>query len=202
MGYLLCSVIWSTNSQACINKGLPCKASWRREWHPTPVLLPGNFHGWRSLVGYSLWGRKESNTTPCPSPTPKVYSNTCPLSRWCHPTISSSVIPFSSCPQSFPASGSFPISQLFASGGQSIGVSASTSVLWRVTLIHSRSNHSGYIKSWKEGQCVTETRSFEDEKNGTWLKRSLTQKTVINIVTAGGGAFLLGSQQTGQQVFP
>ena len=66
---------------------------------------------------------------PCPSSTPGVYSNSCPLSRWCHPTISSSVIPFSSCLQSFPVSGSFQMSQLFASGGQRIGVSASTSVL-------------------------------------------------------------------------
>ena len=66
---------------------------------------------------------------PCPSPTPGVHPNPCPLSRWCHTTISSSVIPFSSCPQSFPASGSFQMSQLFASGGQSIRVSASTSVL-------------------------------------------------------------------------
>ena len=64
-----------------------------------------------------------------PSPTPKVYPNSCPLSRWCHPTISSSVIPFSSCPQSFPASGSVQMSQFFASGGQSIGASASASVL-------------------------------------------------------------------------
>ena len=66
---------------------------------------------------------------PCPSPTPRVHPDPCPSSRWCHPTISSSVIPFSSCPQSFPASGYFPMSQLFALGGQSIGVSASTSVL-------------------------------------------------------------------------
>ena len=66
---------------------------------------------------------------PYLSPIPGVYSDSCPLSRWCHPTISSSVIPFFSCPQSFPASGSFQMSQLFASGGQSIGVSASTSVL-------------------------------------------------------------------------
>ena len=66
---------------------------------------------------------------PCPSPTPRVYSNSCPLSQWCHPTISSSVDPFSSHPQSFPASGSFQMSQLFTSGGQSTGVSASTSVL-------------------------------------------------------------------------
>ena len=62
---------------------------------------------------------------PCPSPTPRVYSNSCPLSRWCHSTILSSVVPFSSCLQSFPASGSFPMSQSFTSGGQSTGVSAS-----------------------------------------------------------------------------
>ena len=66
---------------------------------------------------------------PCPSPTPGVYSNSRPFSQWWHPAISSSVVPFSSCPQSFPASGSFQMSQLFASGGQSIGVSASTLVL-------------------------------------------------------------------------
>ena len=66
---------------------------------------------------------------PCPSPTPGVTSNSCPLSQWCHATISSSVFPFSSCLQSFPPSGSFPMSQFFASGSQSIGVSGSTSVL-------------------------------------------------------------------------
>ena len=66
---------------------------------------------------------------PCPSPTPRVYSNPCPLNPWCHPTISSSVILFSSCIQSFPATGSFQMRQFFTSGGQSIGVSASTSVL-------------------------------------------------------------------------
>ena len=66
---------------------------------------------------------------PCPSPTPGVYSNSCALSRWCHPTISSSVIPFSSCLQSFPASGSFTRKQFFASGGQSIRASASASGL-------------------------------------------------------------------------
>ena len=66
---------------------------------------------------------------PCPSPTPRDYSNSCPSRRWCHPTISSSVIPFSSCLQSFPASVSFQMSQFFTSGGQSIGISASASVL-------------------------------------------------------------------------
>ena len=66
---------------------------------------------------------------PCPSPTPRVYSNSCPSSGWCHPDISSSVVPFSSCPQALPASGSFPMSQLFTWGGQSTGVSALASFL-------------------------------------------------------------------------
>ena len=83
-----------------------------------------------SAVSNSLWPHRLRHARPpCPSPTPRVYSNSCPLCWWCHPTISSSVVPFSSCLQSFPASGSFPMSQFFASGGQSIGVSASTSVL-------------------------------------------------------------------------
>ena len=78
----------------------------------------------------SLWPHESQHTRPpCPSPTPGVHSNSYPSSWWCHPAISSSVIPFSSCPQTLPASGSFPMSQLFASGGQSIGVSASASVL-------------------------------------------------------------------------
>ena len=83
-----------------------------------------------SLVSNSLWPHGLQHVRlPCPSPTPGVYSDSCLLSWWCHPTISSSVVPFSSCLQSFPASGSFPMSRFFASGGQSIGVSASTSVL-------------------------------------------------------------------------
>ena len=83
-----------------------------------------------SAVFNSLWPQGLQHTRlPCPSPTPRACSNSCPSSQWCHPTISSSVIPFSSCPQSFPASGSFPVGQFFASVGQSIGVSASTSVL-------------------------------------------------------------------------
>ena len=74
----------------------------------------------------SLQPHKSKHTRPpCPSPAPGVYSNSCPLSRWCHPAISSSVVPFSSCPQSLPVSGSFPMSQLFTWGGQGIGVSAS-----------------------------------------------------------------------------
>ena len=84
----------------------------------------------RSVVSDSLRPHEPQHARPpCPSPTPGVHPNPCPLSQWCHPNISCSVVPFSSCPQPFPALGSFQMSQLFASGGQSTGVSASTSVL-------------------------------------------------------------------------
>ena len=123
------------------------------KWHPTPVLLPEKSNGRRSLVGYSPWDQirvsnfslsqfssvVQSSPTlcdpihcsmprlPCPSPTPRACSNSCPLSRWCHPAIPSCVVPFS-CFQSFPASGSFLVSLLFTSGGQSSGASALASV--------------------------------------------------------------------------
>ena len=82
-----------------------------------------------SVMSDSLWphGLQQSRP-PCPSPTPRAYPNSCPLSGWCHPSITSSVVPFSSCLQSFPASGSFPITQFFPSDSQSIGVSASASI--------------------------------------------------------------------------
>ena len=84
----------------------------------------------RSVMSDSLWPHEPQHTRPpCPSSTPGVHSNSRPSSQWCHPAISSSVIPFFSCPQSFATSGSFQMSQLLASGGQNIGVSASTSVL-------------------------------------------------------------------------
>ena len=89
--------------------------------------------------------------TTCPSPTPGVHPNPCPLSQWCHPTISSSVVPFSSCPQSFPASGSFQMSQLFASGGQNIVVSASTSVIPMNTQDWSPLGWTGWISSQSKG---------------------------------------------------
>ena len=92
--------------------------------------MPWQFQFSHSVVSDSLWPHEPQHArTPCPSPTPGVHPNPCPLSRWCHLTISFSAILFSSCLQSFPGSGSFQMSQLFASGGQSTGVSASTSVL-------------------------------------------------------------------------
>ena len=88
---------------------------------------------------------------PCPSPTPRVHPNSWPLSQWCHPTTSFSVVPISSCSQSFPTSGSFQMSQLFTSGGQSIGVSASTSVLPKNTQDWSPLGWSGWISLQSKG---------------------------------------------------
>ena len=88
---------------------------------------------------------------PCPSPTLGVYPNPCPLSQWCHPTNSSSVVPFSSCPQYFLASGPFPVSQIFAWGGQSIGVSASASVLPMNTQDWSPLGWTGWISLQSKG---------------------------------------------------
>ena len=129
------------------------KIPWRRVRQPNPLFLPGEFHGHRSLVGLQSIGSQsqtwlkwlqfscsvvsyclrphglQHTRLPCPSPTPGAYSNSCPSSQWCHLTISSSVVPFASCLQSFLPSGSFPMNQFFPSGGQSIGVSASASVL-------------------------------------------------------------------------
>ena len=106
----------------------------------------------RSVVSDSLQPHEPQHSrSPCPLPTPGVYPNSCSLSQWCQPTISSSVIPFSSCPQSFPASGSFQISQLFASGGQSIGVSASVSVLPMNTQDWSPLGWTGWISLQSKG---------------------------------------------------
>ena len=102
-----------------------------------PLLCP-SLHAWKvSFSSVQLLSRVRFFATPWTAayqaslskPTPRIYSSSCPLTWWCHPTISSSVIPFSSCPHSFPASGSFPMSQLFRSGCQSIGILASASGL-------------------------------------------------------------------------
>ena len=105
-----------------------------------------------SIVSNSLRPHEPQHARPpCPSPTTRVYPNTRPLSQWCHPTISSSVVPFSSCPQSFPASGSFQMSQLFTSGGQSIGISASKSVLPMDTQDWSPLGWNGWISLQSKG---------------------------------------------------
>ena len=106
----------------------------------------------RSVMSDSLRPHKLQHARPpCPSPTLGIYPNSCPLSRWCHPTILSSVVPFFFCIQSFPASGSFQMSQLFASGGQSTGVSASTSVLPMNTQDWSPLGWTGWISVQSKG---------------------------------------------------
>ena len=119
--------LWKEDEKVLANKNI--SVSWtelqlRINWEYYLILISSVQLLSRVQLFVTPWTRP-----PCPSPTPGVYPNSCPLSWWCHPAISSSVIPFSFCPQSFPASGSFQMSQLFISGGQSIGVSASTSVL-------------------------------------------------------------------------
>ena len=106
----------------------------------------------RSVISNSLRLHELQHTRlPCPSPTPGVYPNSCPLNRWCHPAISSSVVPFSSCPQSLPASRSFPMSQLFSWGGQSIGVSPSASFLPMNTQDWSPIGWTGWISLPSKG---------------------------------------------------
>ena len=126
----------------------------------------------RSVVSDSLQSHESQHARPpCSSPTPGVYSNSRPSSRWCHPAISSSVLPFSSCPQSLPASGSFPMSQLFTWGGQSIGVSASASVLPMNTQDLSPSRWTGWISLQSKGlsRVFSNTTVQEHQFFGTQL---------------------------------
>ena len=113
-------------SHALATDSLPLSHQGSPSWCPQLSSV----HFSRSVMSDSLWPHELQHARlPCPTLTPGAHPNLCALSRWCHPIISSSVIPFSSCPQSYPASGSFQMSQLFASGGQSTGVWTSISVL-------------------------------------------------------------------------
>ena len=136
------------------DSGLPLQGTWvltlvtvLRSWK-----LHSSVQFSHSVVSNSLRPHELHHARPPhPSPTIGVYSNSCPLSRWCHPVISSSAVPFSSCPQSLQASGSFPMSQLFASGGQSTGISASASVLPMNTQDWSPSGWTGWISLLSKG---------------------------------------------------
>ena len=151
-------------------------------------------HFSHSVVSNSLQLRESQHTRPpCPWQIPRVYSNPCPLSRWCHPVISSSAIPFSSCPQSLPASGTFPTSQLFTWGGQSIGVSASASVPPMNTQDWSPLGWTGWISLQSKGlsrvfsnTIVQKHQFFErgGEKGMSSLtKRAETKKWMWNGLT-------------------
>ena len=120
---------------ACLQNSMGREAGWAtvhkdaKSWTTTEQLTLSLFIMYtysvqfsHSVMSDSLWLHRLQHTRPpCPSPTPGIYPNSCPLSRWCHPIMSSSVVPFSSCPKSLPASGSFQMRQLFTSGGQNIG---------------------------------------------------------------------------------
>ena len=129
---------------------------------------------------YSLWPHELQHARPpCPSPTPGVYPNSCPLSQWCHLTFSSFVVPFSSCLQSFPTSGSFQMSQLFTSGSQNIGVSASTSVLPMNTqdcLLH----HSSKASILQHSACFIVQLSHPYMTTGKTI--ALTRRTFVDKV--------------------
>ena len=131
----------------------------------------------RSVVSDSLWPHESQHSRPpCPSPTPRVHSDSRPSSQWCHPTISSSVVPFSSCPQSFPASESFPMSQLFAWGGQSTGVSASASFLPKKSQGWSPSEWTerySLIFPWSYDQIIPQTTSVFRARVQMWANRSI-----------------------------
>ena len=128
------------------------KGGSRLNWHDEDWLYFSSVQFSPSVMSDYLRPHELQHTRPpCPSPTPGVYSNSHPSSRWCHPAISSSVVPFSSCPQSLPASGSFPMSQLFAWGGQSTGVSASASVLSMNTQVWSPLGWTDWISVQSKG---------------------------------------------------
>ena len=123
-----CVFSWRTVSSPKLHPFLPSDCCISLAITLFLVIFSSSFG--HSVMSDSLWPHGLQHArSPCPSPIPRVYSNSCLSSRWCHPTFSSCGVPFSSCPQSFPESGSFPVTQLFTSGGHSIGVSASTSVL-------------------------------------------------------------------------
>ena len=150
-------------------------------WRITPLEIPENKFSSvqfsHSVVIDSLRPHELQHARPpCPSPTPGVYSNSCPSSRWCHPAISSFVVPFSSCPQSLPASKSFPMSQFFAWGGQSTGVSASASVLPMNTQDWSPSGWTGWISFQSKGlsRVFSNTTVQKHQFFGTQLFHSPT----------------------------
>ena len=136
--------------------------------------------------------------SPCPSPTAGVYSNPCPLSQWCHPAISSSVVPFSSCPQSLPGSGSFPMSQLFAWGGQSTGVSTSVSVLPMNTQDWSPLGWTGWISLQSKGLSRVFSSTTVQKHQFFWHSAFFTVQLSHPYMTTGKTIALTGQTFVGK----
>ena len=140
----------------------------------------------RSVVSDSLQPHEPQYARPpCPSPAPGVHPNPCPSCQWCHPTVSSSVIPFSSCPQSFPASGSFQMSQLFASGGQRIGVSASASVLPVNTQDWSPLGWTGWLSLAIQGTLKSLLQPHSSKASTLWCSAFLIIQLSHPYMTTG-----------------
>ena len=160
----------------CIAQGAQLGVLWwprgsRREVQEWGSICISSVKFSRSVVSDSLRPQELQHARPpCPSPTPGVHSNSCPSSRWCYPAISSSVVPLSSCPQSLPASGSFPVSQLFTWGGQSTGVSVSASVLSMNTQDWSPLGWTGWISLQSQG--TLESLLQHHSSNASILRRS------------------------------
>ena len=154
MLHWICQHIWKTQQWPQDGKGQFSFQS-QRKAVPRMFKLPHNYNHFtcqqvqficHSVMSDSLWPHKSQHARPpCPSPTPGVHADSCPSSQWCHPAISSSVTPFPSCPQSLPASESFPISQFFEWDGQSTGVSALESFLPKKFQGWSPSEWTGWI---------------------------------------------------------
>ena len=139
----------------------------------------------RSVVSDYLQPHESQHARPpCPSPTPGVHSDSHPSSQWCHPAISSSVIPFFSCPQSLPASGSFPMSQLFASGGQSTGVSALASFLPKNTQGWSPSERTGWISLQSKGLSRVFMANRCGNSGNGWLYFGGAPKSLQMVIAA------------------
>ena len=154
--------IWSVVLLICAD--IHNRVLWHREFSSVEFS--------RSVVSDSLWTHESQHARPpCPSTSPGVHSNSCPSSQWCHPAISSSVIPFSSCPQSLPASESLPMSQLFAWGGQSTGVSALASFLPKNTQGWFTLEWTGWISLQSKGlsRVFSKTRVQKYQFFGTQL---------------------------------
>ena len=163
---------------------------------PSPQFLPcsicasydisQSFQFSPSVVSDSLQPHESQHARPpCPSPTPRVYPNSCPLSQWCHPTISSSVIPFSSCHQSLPASGSFPVSQLFIWGGQSTGVSALASVFPMNTQDWSPLGWTGWISLQSKGLSRVFSNTTVQKHHFFWWSAFFTVQLSHPYMTTG-----------------
>ena len=161
---------WSLEKEMSIHSSI---LAWEMPWREEPCRLQSlsSVQFSCSVVSDSLQPHEPQHARPpCPSPTARVHPIPCPLCQWCHPTISSFVVPFSSCPQSFPASGSFQVSQLFASGGQTIGVSASTSDLPMNTQDWSPLEWTGWISLQSRGLSkVSNTTVQKHQSFGTQL---------------------------------